>query len=457
MLIKQFFVGDGISHLSYLVATETKAIVIDPKRDIEDYIEEAKKLNIKIEAILITHLHADYISGHLELAKKTGAKIYLPEKSNSSIEHIPLKEGDKLEIESVRIEVLDTPGHTPEHISFVFYDLSRGEEPIAIFTGDTLFVGDVGRPDLFPNKKEELAEALYHSLQKIMKLPDFVEVYPAHSAGTLCGKALSSKRSTTIGYERKFNKLLQIKDINEFKKVLLDGMPPVPDHFKRCAGINRNGATLLEDLPKPEAIELTEFEELAKDRLIVDLRSYTAWAGGHIPNSLSFDFKSMPPSSLFAGWILPPDKEILFIADNKEDIDEATIKFRRVGIDLEIGYLDGGFNTWLKAGNKVKSYPVISVDVLDKWLKEGKEVEIIDVRNPSEFANGSIENAKNIPLPDLRYRYEELPKDKPLILVCGIGPRGSISASILESKGFENMYILAGGMTAWNNYLNKNK
>ncbi len=452
MLIKQFFVGDGISHLSYLVVSNTKAIVIDPKRDVDDYIEEAKKLNVKIEAILITHLHADYISGHLELVKKTGAKIYLPAKSNSEIEHVPLKEGDKLEIENIKIEVLDTPGHTPEHISYVFYDLSRGDEPVAVFTGDTLFVGDVGRPDLFPDKKEELAEALYYSLQKLMKLPDFVEVYPAHSAGTLCGKALSTKRTTTIGYEKRFNKLLKIKDIEEFKKVLLEGMPPVPDHFKRCSGINKNGAVLLKDLPTPRALSLDEFENLTNGRLIIDIRSYVAWAGCHIPNSLSFDFKSMPPSSLFAGWIIPPDKEILFIADSVEDVKEATIKFRRVGIDLEIGYLDGGINSWLKAGKGVKNYPVISVEELDKWIKESKNIKIIDVRNPSEFANGSIEGAINIPLPDLRYRYEELPKDIPLILVCGIGPRGSISASILETKGFDNMYILAGGMTAWNNF-----
>jgi len=452
MLIKQFFVGDGISHLSYLVSSETKAIVIDPKRDVDDYIEEAKKLNVKIEAILITHLHADYISGHLELAKKTGAKVYLPAKSNSEIEHIPLKEGDSLEIENIKIEVLDTPGHTPEHISYVFYDLSRSEDPAVIFTGDTLFVGDVGRPDLFPDKKEELAEALYYSLQKIMKLPDFVEVYPAHSAGTLCGKALSAKRTTTIGYERKNNKLLQIKDINEFKKVLLEGMPPVPDHFKRCSNINRNGAPLISELPVPEPLSLEQFEELMDGRLVVDLRSYIAWAGAHIPNSISFDYKGMPPSSLFAGWILPPDKEILFIADSKEDVEEATIKFRRVGIDLEVGYLEGGISPWLKAGKPIKHYHVIDVETLDSWLKERDDILIVDVRNPSEFAGGSIEGAINIPLPDLRFRYDELPKDKTLVLVCGIGPRGSISASLLEEKGFENMVILAGGMTAWKNY-----
>ena len=451
MLIERFFVGDGISHISYLVAGQTKAIVIDPKRDIDDYINKAKELGVNIEAILITHLHADFIGGHYELAEKTGAKLYLPAKQESKREHIPVKEGDIIEIENIKIEVLDTPGHTPEHVSYIFTDLSRGDEPTAVFTGDTLFVGDVGRPDLFPDKKEELAEALYNSLQKLMKLPDFVEVYPAHGAGTLCGKALSTKRSSTIGYERKYNKLLNLSK-EDFIKTLLEGMPPAPDHFKRCSKINENGAPFLSELPKPKPLSVEDFEKLIdENRTILDVRHYLSWIGGHIPNSLSMDYKFMP-FSLFAGWILEPEKEILLLVERNTDVEEVSLKLRRVGIDNIIGYLENHTFAWAKAGKSIKSYKSISPNTLDKWIKEGKDIIILDVRATSELQNGKIENSINIPLPELRYRYEELDKNKEIVIYCGLGPRGALAGSILEQKGFENITVLAGGFTGWKNY-----
>ncbi len=449
MIIERFFVGDGISHLSYLVAGQNSAIVIDPKRDIDDYINKAKELGVKIVAVLVTHLHADFIGGHYELAEKTGADLYLPAKQNATRKHIPVKEGDSIHIENIKIDVLDTPGHTPEHVSYVFTDLTRGNEPAAVFTGDTLFVGDVGRPDLFPDKKEELAKALYASLQKLMKLPDFVEVYPAHSAGTLCGKALSAKRSSTIGYERKFNKLLNLPE-EEFIKTLLEDMPPAPDHFKRCSKENELGAPYLNKLPQPESFSVEEFQEKIEKSTLLDIRHYLTWAGGHIPGSLSMDYKFMP-FSLFAGWLLNPEKEILLVAETQKDVIEATLKLRRVGIDKVTGYLENHTFAWSKEGKDIDNIKALSPGLLENLL-EDKDTIILDVRAKSELKNGKIENSINIPLPDLRYKYDELDKDKNIIIYCGLGPRAALAASILKNKGFEKLSILAGGYTGWVNY-----
>jgi len=234
MLIQSFY-ADALAHISYLLIGAKNAAVIDPKRDVNDYIEEAKKQGVQITHILITHSHADFISGHLDLAKKTGAKIYAPLKSNFQFEHSPLVEGDVIEIDHIKLEVLETPGHTPDHVSYVVTDTSRGQLPVAVFTGDT---------------KEELADNLYHSLfDKLLKLPDFVEIYPAHGAGTLCGKALAAKRTSTIGYERLYNRALQYKDKKEFVEKLLEGMPAAPDHFRRSSTINSEGPELVENLP----------------------------------------------------------------------------------------------------------------------------------------------------------------------------------------------------------------
>jgi glyoxylase-like metal-dependent hydrolase (beta-lactamase superfamily II)/rhodanese-related sulfurtransferase len=455
MLIQSFY-ADALAHISYLLIGSKSAAVIDPKRDVDDYIEEAKRQGVKITHIFITHSHADFISGHLDLAKKTGAKIYAPLKSNFQFEHNPLAEGDVIEIDHIKLEVLETPGHTPDHVSYVITDLSRGEQPVAVFTGDTLFVGDVGRPDLFPNLKEELANSLYHSLfDKLLKLPDFVEIYPAHGAGTLCGKALAAKRTSTIGYEKLYNRALQVKDKNEFVEKLLEGMPAAPDHFRRSSAVNAKGPELVENLPVPKPMTPEQFEkEIQKGAIVVDVRSYIAWAGGHIPNSYSLDHNCMPFST-FAGWILPDDKNVLLVADTEEDVKVATIKLRRVGIDYEIGFLEGGMQAWAKAGKPVNSYKLISPETLEKEIENNEDIKILDVRSKGEWDSGYIEGSLHIPAPELRNNFEKVPKDKTIVLVCGLGPRAAMAASILEQQGFEKLEILSGGMTAWNSYHNK--
>src|SRR4030043_936655 len=249
MIVQQFFVN-GLAHISYILGGSKTCGVIDPRRDIQIYLDTAKTMGLKITHILETHMHADFISGHLDLAEKTGAKIYVPASANGQFKHQPLQEGDEFMIDDVAVRVIETPGHTPEHLSYVVVDESRGKEAVVVFCGDTLFVGDVGRPDLFPGRAKELASQLFVSLKKLKELPDFCEVLPAHGSGSLCGKAIGAKRTSTIGYEKKYNNALQIESEEDFIDSLTHEMPPVPDHFSRCSDINRKGPELVRNLNK---------------------------------------------------------------------------------------------------------------------------------------------------------------------------------------------------------------
>jgi hydroxyacylglutathione hydrolase len=298
MLIKHYFINK-IAHSSYILAGSDVCAVIDPQRDIDIYIDEARALGVEITHILQTHMHADFVSGHMDLAEKTGAKIYVAKSAKCTFDHVALSEGDTIEIEDIVIKVLETPGHSPDHLCFVVVDTSRGEDPVCAFVGDTLFVGDVGRPDIFPDIAEELAGKLYHSLfDKILKLPDFCEVLPAHGAGSLCGKAMGAKWRSTIGYEKKYNAALQITDKDEFIKSLTEDMPPAPDHFSRCNDINRKGPVLVSQLPRMKELNAESFKEMIEKEnvAVVDTRSYLAFGSQHIPGSWSLDLMvTCPP------------------------------------------------------------------------------------------------------------------------------------------------------------------
>jgi glyoxylase-like metal-dependent hydrolase (beta-lactamase superfamily II) len=298
MIVQQFFVN-GLAHISYILGGSKTCAVIDPRRDIQIYLDTAKSMGLRITHVLETHLHADFISGHLDLAEKTGAKIYAPKSGKCGFEHIGLSEGDAFEIEDMGFKVLETPGHTPEHIVYTVIDHSRGEDPAALFCGDTLFVGDVGRPDLFPGMAKELGSKLYDSLhEKLLKLPDFCEVYPAHGAGSLCGRAMSAKRTSTIGYERKYNYALQIRDKNKFVESLTTDMPEAPDHFSRCSDINKKGPILVKNLPSLTPMDPPSFFRRVKEKnaLLLDIRSYDAFGGQHVAGSYHIDFGgNLPP------------------------------------------------------------------------------------------------------------------------------------------------------------------
>lgn len=449
MLLKHFFV-EKIAHSSYLLACKKTCAVIDPQRDVEVYLHAARELGVTITHILQTHLHADFISGHMDLAGKTGATIYAPKSAQCAFEHVALSEGDKVQLESIRLEILDTPGHTPEHACYVVTDTARGETPIGIFSGDLLFVGDVGRPDLFPGRARELADKLYHSLHdKVMKLPDHCEVYPTHGAGSLCGRAMAAKYQTTIGYERRFNPALQVKDKQAFIQSLTSGMPPAPDHFGRCSEINRRGPVLMADLPPLQELEIAAFEQKLADSgiIVLDIRSYAAFAGLHVPGVWHIDQAGNFPT--FAGWVLPTDKDILLVADSFQDAVRANVWARRVGVDRIVGCLNGGMTAWASAGQKIASIHLISAEDLHDKVTGRERFVLVDVRSPSEFADSHIEGAINIPAPELRTRHGELHPQKPTILICSSGNRSSLAASILEQHGFEAVHNVAGGMTGY--------
>lgn len=449
MLIKHYFVNK-IAHSSYILAGQKTCAVIDPQRDIDLYLREARAMGVEITHILQTHLHADFISGHMDLAKRTGAKIYMADSGRATVDHEALGEGDTIQLENMKLSVIETPGHTPEHLSYVVTDESRGESPIGVFVGDTLFVGDVGRPDLFPDMADELAGKLYHSLHdKLMKLPDYCEVYPAHGAGSLCGRAMGAKYLTTIGYERKYNPVLQIENKNDFIKSLTVDMPPAPDHFSRCSDINRDGPARIDQLPTMAELTVEQFKEKMKEAgvQLVDSRQYLAYGSQHIPNSWHLDLNGNFPT--FAGWVLPTDKDFLLIADDYQKALESNTWARRVGVDRIVGYLDGGITAWITAGLDTRSITQISSQDLHDMVTGEEKFVLIDVRAPAEYEDSHIEGAINIPVADLRTRYKELNKDEKLILICSSGNRSSLGTSILAQHGFTNLYNVPGGMTGY--------
>lgn len=449
MYVQQFFVR-GLSHSSYLLGGSKTCAIIDPRRDVQIYIDAAEEMGLRITHILQTHLHADFVSGHMDLAERTGATIVVPASGGSKFEHMGVAEGDSFDIDHLKVSVLETPGHTPEHISYVVVDTSRGSEPASVFPGDTLFVGDVGRPDLFPGQAERLANSLYTSLHdKLLKLPDFCEVYPAHGAGSLCGRAMSAKRTSTIGYERLYNSALQVAEVDAFVHSLTHDMPGAPDHFSRCSAINGAGPATVNSLPRIVPLLPAAFAERMRqsDTIVVDLRGYEAFGGQHVPGAYHITAKGNLPT--FAGWVLPPDKNILLVAESPADVHDGAIWLRRVGLDHIVGYLDGGMNAWANAGFEFSSVPQLSMSALTNLMGGQKSMVLLDTRGPSEFASSHIEGSINIPAPDLRTRHTELDPSLPVAVICNTGNRSSIGVSLLLRAGFTQVYNVAGGVTAF--------
>ncbi len=449
MLIKHFFMNK-IALSSYILAGEECCAVIDPQRDVDLYIDEARDLGVQITHILQTHMHADFISGHMDLAEKTGAAIYVAKSAKCEFEHVALREGDTIELEDIVIKVLETPGHSPDHLCYVVVDTARGEEPVCTFVGDTLFVGDVGRPDIFPDIANELSDKLYHSLfDKILKLPDYCEVLPAHGAGSLCGRSMGAKWRSTIGYEKKYNPSLQFTDKQEFIHALIDGMPPAPDHFSRCNDINRQGPELILDLPRMNEFNAEAFHNWVEteDIAVVDTRSYLAFGAQHIKGAWSLDIDGNLPT--FAGWVLPIDKDLLIVADSYAKAEETNVWLRRVGQDRVVGYLDGGLSGWVTKGYETSHVAQISAAELRDMIPDIDAFVLLDVRATTEFEMGHIEGAINIPVADLRERYTELDLDDAIIVICSSGNRSSLGTSILCQHGFENVFNVAGGMTGY--------
>jgi glyoxylase-like metal-dependent hydrolase (beta-lactamase superfamily II)/rhodanese-related sulfurtransferase len=449
MFVHQFFVK-GLAHSSYLLGGATTCAIIDPRRDIDVYIRAARAMGMKITHILETHLHADFISGHMDLAAQTGAVIYAPKAGKCAFKHIAVADGHTFDIEDLTIRVLETPGHTPEHVSYVVIDRSRGSDPAAVFCGDTLFVGDVGRPDLFPGIAESLAAKLYDSLhKKLLILPPFCSVYPAHGAGSLCGRAMGAMRTSTIGYEKKYNGALNIRDKKKFISALTTNMPPAPDHFSRCSAVNGKGPALVDRLPSLKSLEPAAFKKCMrqKNTIVLDCRPTTAFGGGHVPGSYHIDFGSN--FSTFAGWILPAGMQLMLVTESPEQAADAAVLLRRVGHDRITGFLDGGMYEWAKAGFAFDTVPQLSVQQLQARIKRCERFTLLDVRTAREFEAGHIDGAVNIPMPDLRMRFKEIATSLPVVVICNTGHRSSMATSLLKQRGFTCVFNVAGGMTSY--------
>jgi hydroxyacylglutathione hydrolase len=445
---EQFYLG-CLAHASYMLASEGEAVVVDPQRDVEIYLDAAAAHGARILHIFETHLHADFVSGHKELASCTGANIYIGSRANASFGHVDAKDGLELRVGKLRIQVLETPGHTPESVCLVVIDEEKSSNPWAILTGDTLFIGDVGRPDLSRTHTSlELAGMLYDSLhEKVLKLPDNVIVYPAHGAGSLCGRNMRSERSSTIGSERLTNHALQIKSREEFIHQLTTNLPSRPEYFLEDAELNRQGAGALSELPDLEPISAHELASaLEKGAHALDVRPCDRFAVGHVPGSVNVAL-----SGQFATWaaiVFGLSSCPIIIADTTEQWSEARLRLARVGIEKVRGYLVGGVEAWKQAGFPLAQIPQVSVQALNEWEKR-PELSIVDVRREAEWQSGHIVNAVWIPLDKLASTSLPVGHDRLIAVHCQSGYRSMIACGLLRRAGFSNVINVIGGFDAW--------
>ncbi len=443
MNFKQFYLG-CLSHASYYLGSEGEAAIIDPQRDVQQYIDEAEANNQQIKYIIETHSHADFVSGHIELAAKTGAEIIYGQRANTQFPTYKVKDGDELKVGSVTLRFFETPGHTPEGITIIAEDTSDRSAPLKMFTGDTLFIGDVGRPDLVGSKgftAAEMAGMLYDSLHnKIMPLPDETEVYPAHGAGSLCGKSLSKETWSTLGLQRQFNYALQPMTKAEFVKIVAADQPEVPAYFPKSAAKNLEGSAALAEIQKPR--ELSSKEVTSFDGVVIDIRSILDYGSGHIPNSINIGLGGQFAS--WAGTLVPIGTPIAIVAANQAQIDEAVTRLARVGHETVTGcVLIGNFD------GETKTVKQVSVGEVADLTKTEKYLQFIDVRRSAEYNAGHATRTVNIPLDKLAANFEKLDPNSPTYVICQGGYRSSIGTSILENAGFKKVYNIAGGTAAW--------
>jgi glyoxylase-like metal-dependent hydrolase (beta-lactamase superfamily II)/rhodanese-related sulfurtransferase len=443
MQFKQFYLG-CLSHASYYLGSKGEAAVIDPQRDVQQYIEEAEANGQKIKYVIETHSHADFVSGHIELAEKTGAEIIFGERANTRFTTHKVKDGDTLNVGDVKLTFLETPGHTPEGITIVAEDAIEPGAPKKLFTGDTLFIGDVGRPDLVGSKgytAAEMAGMLYDSLQdKILPLPDETEVYPAHGAGSLCGKSLSDETWSTLGNQRRFNYALQPMSKDEFVKIVAADQPEVPAYFPTSAAKNLEGSPPLEKLVKPK--QLSTEEIINFDGVVLDVRVNHEYGAGHIPNSINIGLGGQFAS--WAGSMIPIGTKIAVVANTQAQVDEAFTRLARVGEESVVGFIL--FDQY--TGEK-KTTEQVSVDDVHHLIRAGMNPQIADVRRPAEYANGHVPGVINIPLDKLPKDFERLDPSVPTYVLCQSGYRSSLGTSILENAGYDKIYNITGGTTAW--------
>jgi len=445
---EQFYLG-CLAHASYLLASNGEAVVVDPQRDVDIYVKAAAEQGARIRHIFETHLHADFVSGHKELAARTGAKIYIGARAGATFPHVDVHDGFQLRVGGILISVLETPGHTPESVCLVVTDEERSPEPWAVLTGDTLFIGDVGRPDLSKtHTPAELAGMLYDSLNnKLLKLPDKVLVYPAHGAGSLCGRNMRAERSSTIGTERLTNYALQIKSRTEFVHQLTSNLPARPEYFLQDAEINRTGASALSDLPTLQALSGKELLALMNEGIVaLDVRPGDQFAAGHVPGSINIALSGQFAS--WAGTLLGLAARPVLIANSPEQLAEARTRLARVGIEEVRGYLQGGIEGWKATGLPLAELPQITVQALDDRLNAA-QTSVLDVRREPEWQAGHIEGAMWWPLDHFKVSPPEIDRNAPIAVHCKSGYRSMIACSLLQRAGFRNVTNVIGGFDAW--------
>ena len=460
MLIRQFRI-EGLGHLSTLIADDSAGVaaVVDPRRDVDVYLEAAHELDVRISHVVETHLHNDYVSGARDLAALTGATHVIGAGAELAYEHRPLRDGTTFDVGALRFTTRDTPGHTPEHVAYAIADTGRGDDPAVLMTGGSLLVGAVGRTDLLGSDRAvAYAHDMHRSLHDVVLAhDDHVIVQPTHGAGSLCASGIASTPTSTIGYERRHNALLRVTDVDLFARRLLRGQPAVPRYFARMRPTNQAGPALLRgQVPDARPLALDETRAaLAGGALLLDLRSPAAHAVAHAPGSVSIPLS--PSFGTWLGWVVEPDRPLVLILDDPGEWDEAARQALRIGAETTlVGHLRGGFSTWVEGGGAVESNGRLTVEQLAERLAATGSAAgtrdaslVIDVRQANEYAAGHVPGSVHFAAGSLPDRLDDLPRDRPIVTICASGMRSSIAASLLRSAGFADVSWVASGVPAW--------
>jgi hydroxyacylglutathione hydrolase len=443
---------EGIAELSYLIGDDSAGVaaVVDPTPDVDKYVTLAREHAVSITHIFETHIHADLMSGARELCARLGsAKIFVSHEGGAryGFEGEAVNDGDRFEFGSLVVTAKHTPGHTPEHVSFILAEKEHVETPWGVLTGDSLFVNSAGRPDLMGAKTDKLAGQLFHTLRDFyLGLPDGVMIFPAHGAGSPCGADIGERLESSIGYERKFNPFLQYQDFKDFKDYALRTAPPTPTYYPRMKKLNAKGPEILGNLPSVPALPPKIFKQAIEQEegVLIDTRTLLAFGGGYIPGALNIG--GTPMLSVWAGWLLDPEQPVLLVLEEDSEIEKVVKLFLRTGYTRFAGYLAGGMKAWDNAGFDLEHVGEMTVHDIKA---AGGEVQVIDVRSPSEWEEGHIPGATHIFLPELREKARTLAKRKPLAVYCDSGYRASIGASMLKQEGLQDVSNVPGSWQAW--------
>ncbi|MGD2057032.1 MAG: rhodanese-like domain-containing protein [Gammaproteobacteria bacterium] len=455
MIFKQFY-EPSLGHASYLIGSEEtgEALVLDVRRDVDDYYRFARDQGLRIGFAADTHQHNDYLTGITQLASRAPLELLSGARAELGYGTRPLQDGERMNMGEIEFEVLHTPGHTPEHISLLVRDHTRGEDPLMLLSGGALLVADVARPDLLGEaaEKRQNARALCRTLrEKILPLPDHVLVYPTHVAGSLCGGNIGSMLVTTIGYERRLNDmLLRLEHADDFERQCLDlgPLPTVPPYWRRMRRQNQQGPAVLGALAEPPALQAREFvQRLTAGAIVVDCRSPEAFAGAHIPGSLNVGAGTSFPT--WAGSVLPPDEDLLLVVENSRDLRDILWQLLRIGYREPIGWLAGGMQSWRTAAEPLGFLPQIKPRELEARRRANSDLFILDVRQPAEWAQGHVPGAHHLSGGELPQRLGDVPDDRPVAVYCGSGYRSSVAASLLRRNGHREVYNVIGGFSAW--------